>query len=310
MESSPGKGTTFSVILPVVKSAFTQEELVARTNVDRNLVPEIGNIKNEKIANGRDTAMILVVEDNEETRSLIHRQLAKEFRIVEAANGKEGMRLAIKHIPDLIISDVVMPEMTGLELCESLKDNTLTSHIPIILLSALSADEQRLKGLRKGAAVYLPKPYRREELRLLIFNQLASREQFRRKFLRDFSPDHMPDNVEDLDREFVENLSGFIEANLTTDKIKVDEFCKALGLSRTQLYRKMKSLIGMSFTEFVRDYRLRKAHALLMEGHYNVSEIIYMIGFNSRSYFYESFKKKFGVSPSEIGDTGSPATMN
>lgn len=310
VESSPGKGTTFTVILPVVKSAFNQDELVARTDTDRNLVPEVDNIKNENIANGRDAAMILVVEDNEETRAMIQRQLAREFRVVEAADGKEGMRMAIKHIPDLIISDVVMPEMTGLELCTGLKENTLTSHIPVILLSALSADEQRLQGLRKGAAVYLPKPYRKEELRLLIFNQLASREQFRRKFLRDFSPDHVPDNVEDLDREFVESLSGFIEANLTTDKIKVDEFCKKLGLSRTQLYRKMKSLIGMSFTEFVRDYRLRKAHTLLMEGHHNVSEIIYMIGFNSRSYFYESFKKKFGVSPSEIGDTGSPATLN
>ena len=310
VESSPGKGTTFSLIFPVVKSAFTQEELEVRPSVGRNLVPDADNIKNEKIANGRDAAMILVVEDNAETRAMIHRQLAREFRIVEAANGKEGMQLAIKHIPDLIISDVVMPEMTGLELCQRLKDNTLTSHIPIILLSALSADEQRLQGLRKGAAVYLPKPYRKEELRLLIFNQLASREQFRRKFLRDFSPNHVPDSVEDLDREFVESLSAFIEANLTTDKIKVDEFCKKHGLSRTQLYRKMKSLIGMSFTEFVRDYRLRKAHALLIEGNHNVSEIIYMIGFNSRSYFYESFKKKFGVSPSEIGDTGSPATLN
>ena len=311
VESEKGKGTTFELLLPVSKDHFSEAERPDVSLAGRfqpNGVPEVRLPKPEKKTTGLSekspnkaaSPLLLVVDDNPQIRSFVVRQLHLSYRIIEARDGQEALEVAQQHIPDLVISDVIMPNMNGFDLCEKIKSDQRTSHIPVILLTALAEQKQKLEGLKQGADAYLSKPFSREELLLRIENLIGFRERLRRKFLNEYTLHHLPEGLNELDQSFLQNLNLLIEKNLTEENFGIDQLVKASGVSRTQLFRKLKSLTGMSASEFIRDFRLRKAYQLLNEDNLTVSEVIYTTGFNSRSYFYNAFKKKFGVAPSQL----------
>ncbi|PHN08644.1 ATP-binding protein [Flavilitoribacter nigricans] len=309
VHSEKGEGTTFTVRFPVGKNQFSTAErpdVVLEKSFQVNGIPEVlvpqaeATEKTQKEKVKSDPPLLLVVDDNADIRSYVVRQLHPTYKIIEAADGAEALDAAIRHIPDLVISDVIMPNMNGFEFCEKLKTDQRTSHIPVILLTALAEQQQKLEGLKQGADAYLSKPFSREELLLRINNLIGFREKLRRRFLNEYTLHQLPEGLSDLDQAFLQTLNQLIENKLTEETFGIEQLVKASGVSRTQLFRKLKSLTGMSASEFIRDYRLRKAYQLLNEDHLTVSEVIHATGFNSRSYFYNAFKKKFGVAPSQL----------
>lgn len=238
-----------------------------------------------------------------EIRAFVSRQLRPHYNIVEAADGAEGWEKTLEHIPDIIISDVIMPNLNGFGLCDRVKTDQRSSHIPVVLLTALSEQEKKLQGLQHGADAYLSKPFNQQELQLIMANLLRHRNTLQEWFLKKYNPGHLPEGLAPIDQEFISRLNTHIEEHLNDEELGVAQLIKILSVSRTQLFRKLKSITGMSATEYIRDYRLKKAYLLLSEGDKTVSEIIHTTGFNSRSYFYESFKKKYGASPSELIDS-------
>lgn len=309
VESTRDVGTTFNIRLPVGKAQFKAAErpdVILEKSFQFNSIKEVAvpapdsaeDTSNNPVR--EDLPLLLVVDDNPDIRSFVVRQLRGTYKIIEAEDGQQAIRQATQRVPDLVISDVVMPNMNGFELCEQLKQDQRTSHIPVILLTALAEQQQKLEGLKQGADAYLSKPFSREELLLRIGNLIGFREKLRRKFLNDYTLNQLPDGLSELDQAFLQSLNQLIEKNLTEENFGIEQLIKASGVSRTQLFRKLKSLTGMSASEFIRDFRLRKAYQLLNEDNLTVSEVIYATGFNSRSYFYNAFKKKFGVAPSQL----------
>lgn len=307
VSSEENEGTCFRIKLPVDESVFRESE---KSNyADQPFAFKALNgaaslaVEGEPQQGGpaaQDAPLLLIVEDNPEIRSFIIRQLRSQYLIEEAEDGEQALEMAIQKVPDLIISDVMMPRMNGFEFCQRIKGDARTSHIPVILLTALAGQSEKLTGLQKGADAYLSKPFSREELLLRISNLIAFREKIRQQFLKEYSLDHLPAGLSELDQAFITKLNDLIEANLTDESFGLNKLIKASGVSRTQLFRKLKSITGMSASEFIRDYRLRKAYQLLNQEELTVSEVIYATGFNSRSYFYDSFKKKFGVAPTQL----------
>lgn len=304
-----GQGSKFAITIPTHRSAFSKHEIVERkpTASWRNSQTKFYSAENQQEENGLNlpdlppsTPIILVVEDNFKIRAFVVRQLKGKFRVIEASNGKEGWEKAVSKMPELIISDIMMPEMNGFELCEKVKNDQRTSHIPVLLLTALSQQEKRITGLQTGADAYLTKPFSKFELLLMVTNFLKHQHKMRQKFFREYRPDNIPEGVNALDEAFLKKINEWTEDRINIEKVDLKELTRHLGVSRTQLFRKLKAMTGMSITEFIRDYKLRKAYQLLEEQKLTITQIIYATGFNSRSYFYDSFRKKFGVSPSDI----------
>ncbi|MGB3799020.1 MAG: DNA-binding response regulator, partial [Lewinella sp.] len=188
--------------------------------------------------------------------------------------------------------------------CRDIRADARISHIPVIMLTAMTTRQQKIEGLNSGADVYLHKPFDRKEFALLVSNQYEVRERMKKRFLQNFSADHLPEDLTPSDREFLRQLVEYVSDHLDSE-IELSELGRSLGVSRTQLFRKMKALLGMSVTEFIRDYRLRRAFELLQTKDLRIGEVIQMTGFNSRSYFYRSFKAKFGCRPTEVKDTNN-----
>lgn len=308
VQSEKGRGTTFKFWLPVSKVDYSSSERsdqriesdISYGEWRKDTHADVSSAKANGVSQGKEGPLLLVAEDNPEIRAFIVRQLVHSYRIVEAEHGAQAWKLAIKEIPDLIISDVIMPEVNGFEFCDKVKSDERTSHIPFILLTALAEQEKKVEGLKKGADAYLSKPFSREELLLRVGNLIEYREKLRQKFVKEYGLGQLPPGLDELEQAFVKKILALIEQNIADEQFGIEQMVKALGISRTQLFRKLKSLTGMSATEFVRDYRLRKAYHLLHEENQTVSEVIHATGFNSRSYFYDSFKKKFGMVPSKV----------
>ena len=244
---------------------------------------------------------ILIVEDNDDMRRYLRTLLAHRFYVLEACDGQSGLQLARESVPDLIVSDVMMPVMDGLQLCKHLKDDFITSHIPIILLTARSEERQQMEGYESGADAYLTKPFSADLLVSRIYNLLATRRQLRHLF--DTSKqDKMSEDVKltTQDKLFMDQLKEAIGINMSNPNLKMDELGEQLGISRVQLYRKVKTLTGLSPVELLRQMRLQKGKLLLNTTTKTVAEIAYEVGFNSSSYFANCFKKQFGKLPMEF----------
>jgi signal transduction histidine kinase/ligand-binding sensor domain-containing protein/DNA-binding response OmpR family regulator len=255
-----------------------------------------------------DEAKILVVEDNTDLRNFISEDFSPQYRMLAAEDGQAGLDLAIEETPDLILSDVMMPVMDGFAMTKRLKEDERTSHIPIILMTAKSEVEDRHTGLRLGADDYVAKPFDVEDLRLRIQNLIDQRrkvaEIYERKIAM-LSPEAMP--VDSADERFVVQLREVIDSNLDDPDFKIDSLCREVGMSRSQLHRKLKAVIGKSTSDFVRSHRIRRAANLFDGGYGNVTEVAYAVGFKNLSYFSKSFKEVYGVQPSEYlrsGDEG------
>lgn len=309
VESVQNEGSTFYIslltdnIYPNALHADSSEETEQKENLDITSEEFQGSITES------GKPILLVVEDNEEIQNYIADSFSDSFEVITASNGKEGEVLAFNSIPDLIVSDIMMPVMDGITLCHHLKEDVRTSHIPIILLTAKDSLQDKEEGYEVGADSYLTKPFSASLLRSRIHNLLESRKKLVAQFQTKHSHPSQPqldgkrsiieESLNKLDREFIEKIMRLIEENLSSEKIDITYLSDQMCMSSSTLYRKMKALTGLSTNEFIRKIKMQNAEKLLLEGKYNISEISYKIGMNSTGYFRQCFKDEFGLSPSE-----------
>jgi DNA-binding response OmpR family regulator len=244
--------------------------------------------------------LLLIVEDNPDLRTYMQDQLAGEYRIMQAENGAVGFEQAVNRMPDLIITDVMMPEMTGTEMTAKLKQDERSSHIPVIMLTAKAEQEDKLEGLETGADDYLLKPFNTRELEVRVRNLIEQRRLLREKFARSslLAPQEVA--VSSVDEQFLNRLLEVIEEHIDNEAFSVEEMGRQVGLSRSQLHRKLKALTGQPPNVFLRTIRLQRAYQLLSRRAGNTSEIAFMTGFSSASYFSKCFKDHFRMTPSEV----------
>ena len=299
LTSQPGKGSVFTVTLPVEQlEVFTEavSETVARQEVYDNGYSAIGDHRD----NGEgQLPHVLVVEDNTDLRKFIIDSLGKEFHFLEAADGKEGMEKAFEFVPDVIISDVMMPEMDGITMTGKIKNDTRTSHIPLILLTAKTTDESKLKGLGTGADDYLTKPFNKNELLLKVRNSIALRVKLREKIKLELLKEGPKTEVQSADEKFLYNVREIILSRLSDEQLSVESLAEEIALSRSQLLRKVTALTGVSVNELIRTFRLQKAAQLLEQNWGSVTQVAYEVGISNLSYFSKVFKEQYGMMPSE-----------
>lgn len=293
--------TVFEVALKKGAEHFNAQEFIEHERLDPDVIDQQA-CKLENSVGVTDVEQknytILIIEDNTELRVFIKESLGKLYHILESDNGNSGWDEAVKSIPDLIISDVSMPGKDGFELCTMLKNDERTSHIPVILLTAMAAQTHHLNGLEAGADLYLTKPFSLHILELSIKNIIFSQEAFKQKYARQliFEPRRL--ELQTRDEIFIDKLMTIIEDNLSDPGFKVTMLTRHIGISQTVLYNKIKALTGMTINDFVKSLRLKRSVQLLKENQLNISEIAYAVGFSDRKYFSKEFKKQYGVAPS------------
>ena len=298
VESDERQGTMFTVELPVCNCTSVADTLSLEVS-EQDLPVEFSEDEEEQELGYDSSRMsVLIIDDNADIRSYVHGLLNAEYSVIEAANGSEGIRKAMKYVPDLIISDVMMPGMDGIECCRRLKSELQTCHIPVILLTACSLDEQRIQGYDGGADSYISKPFSSQLLLARIRNLIDSHQR-----LKQFFGDRQTlakEDICDLDKDFVEKFKKIIEEKMSDSGLNVEDLGKDMGLSRVQLYRKIKSLTNYAPNELLRMARLKRAASLLASSELTVAEIAYEVGFTSPSYFTKCYKEQFGESPTEF----------
>jgi len=255
-------------------------------------------IVNEQIET--DKTIILVVEDNPDLREMIKENLQENYFVLEAENGVKGLKLAEETIPDLIISDIMMPEMDGYELASKIKTNEKTNHIPVILLTAKAATKDKLTGLETGADDYLIKPFNSEELKIRVKNLIKIRKQMQKKYQSQMLVKPADVVVPSTQKVFLDKLTSIIENNISNENFSVEILCDEIGMSRAQLHRKIKALTNQSASEFIRNFRLQRAAELLKQDAGNIAEISYRVGFGSQAYFTKTFQEVYGQTPLEF----------
>jgi YesN/AraC family two-component response regulator len=240
------------------------------------------------------------VEDEEDIRNYLVDELSSGFTVITAANGEEGLRLANEVVPDVIVTDIVMPVMSGIELCSRLKNQVSTSHIPVLILSAKATVDQQIEGLEMGADVYMVKPFNIDYLRAQISRLINLKQTIYSLYLKEavLIPPGAVTNK--LDEEFIRKLTVFIEKNISNPELSVDLLADCVSLSKVQTYRKIKAISGLSIVEFIRTIRLKKAAQMIRDGGLNISVIAFETGFSSPSYFSKCFHDHFGKTPSEF----------
>ncbi len=243
--------------------------------------------------------LLLFVDDNSDIRRFIKEGFENDFRIIEAEDGEKAYEIAISSLPDIIVSDVMMPNMSGIELCEILKTNSLTSHIPIVLLTAKSTADDQLLGLQTGADAYISKPFKIDILRTQLLNIYLQRERLKQRFRQEVILQPEEITVTSADEEFLKRAMTIVEEHMSDSDFNVEALVKDMFISRSKLYLKLKALTGQSSSEFIRTIRLKRAIQLLEGSDYTIKEIMFMTGFNTASYFSKCFKNQFGVVPSE-----------
>ena len=248
----------------------------------------------------RQKYKILLVEDDKDVREYLHKSLENDYDIIEASNGMRGYEKAVSHFPDLVLSDIMMPKRNGLELCSMIKNDVRIGHIPVILMTARSMVMHIKEGFSAGADDYIIKPFNMDVLRLRIRSLLESRAQLKKLYGKRFSPDEMGIEVVSADERFSQKLFEVIEKNISDQNLGVEMLCQEIGISRANLYRKLKSITELSPTELIRNKRLEIAAKMLKESDMSVSEVAALLGFNSHSYFSNSFKSFYGYTPTEF----------
>ncbi len=310
VQSEPGKGSTFTVSIPLGKEHFKESYQITSSiqtdKPDSEMYPitEPESVDNEipeniTTASSQPKPIILVVEDNADMRTYICNYLKSDYKLLEANNGAEGVEKAQTTIPDLIISDVMMPKMDGYVFCTQIKSDEKTSHIPVILLTARAAKEDKLTGLETGADDYVAKPFESDELKIRVKNLIEQRILLRKRYSSNtgLRPEEIA--VTSADKKFLIKALQIIEQNMSDPEFGVDKFRKEIALSRVQLHRKLHALTDQSTSEFVRSVRLNRAAQLLKQNADTITQIAYEVGFKNPSYFSSSFQKQFGVLPKE-----------
>lgn len=307
VESTEGSGTVFTICIPVkqdgtVTGSVDRKALLNNLKEGAVVMADQESLKAENNNAGKkdvSKGIVLVIDDNQDVRDYVKSLLEGEYSVMEAGNGEEGLKLAIAGVPDIIICDVMMPVMDGMECCRRLKVEPRTSHIPVMMLTAYSMDEQKIKGYECGADSYISKPFSSELLMARLHNLIDNRKR-----LKDFFGDKTLTNatpLADADKGFVEKLRHLIEENISNADFSVEEMGEQIGFSRVQLYRKAKALTGYTPNELLRIARLNKANAIIKtSSEKSISEIAYEVGFSSPSYFTKCYKEFFGENPTDV----------
>lgn len=307
VESEKGKGSSFYFTIPFKQKniSVTEQYPILRldeVNLDDMYFADLeDNYMDSNVTKSENTLkQILIIEDHYDVRKYIKSILKDDFDILEASNGKEGLLKAMQTIPDLIISDIMMDGMNGYELCKNIKENINTSHIPLILLTAYALDEQRVIGYESGADAYIAKPFNEEVLKIRVKKLIESREKLKDFFKKNLTFGENKKSLTEIDNTLIEKFSKIVEENLSNNELNVDALGQELGMSRVQLYRKIKSLTNYAPNELVRNIRLKKAEQFLVNTNKSISEIAYEVGFTSPSYFSKCFKEYFHESPTDF----------
>ena len=334
VKSQPGVGSEFTVILPMNQKVYEGRENTEFILNDGNSVPaekkneirpmvEIASMADitpsetakepNQISNEEDPVSILIVEDNVELRNFLSDILSESYRVLTATNGQEGLNQAREYIPDLIISDIMMPAMDGLDMVKNIKENREICHIPIILLSAKSSLDDRISGLEQGIDDYITKPFSATYLKIRIKSLLHQRKELQEIYWKAWS--EKLNNTQETtleekltpsqpqiisyDEQFMQQVMQVMEEQMENSELTVDEFAQLLNLGRSVFYQKLKSIIGLSPVDFIREIRIKRAVQLIDSGEYNFSQVAYMTGFNDPKYFGKCFKRQMGMTPSE-----------
>ena len=325
VESQLGKGSDFIVVIPRRQEGDSQVIHNEVVNVDNSVSDSLsgdnhvinesdlqyiddGERKSGKVqqlvSENTNRPTILVIDDNNDIRQYEHTLLQDDYIVLEAVDGKEGLEIARKEVPDLVICDVMMPVMDGLEFTEQLKTGTATSHIPVIMLTAKNLEEHRAEGYEHGADSYITKPFHSKVLLARIENLLKQRKLLKKLFQgsQEAEQEIAESHLEDRDKQFLKQLHAIIQQNLSDSEFSVEDIGKQIGLSRVQLYRKVKAMTGSSVVDLLRKARLAKAKRLLETRSMSVSEVAYDVGFSAPSYFTKCFKEEYGILPGDVGN--------
>lgn len=306
VDTTEGQGTCFTIEMPACQKGAlapdtTRSAALANLKEGAVLAADQETLQTTDSATSpEDKETVLVIDDNQDIRDYVRSVLQDEYNIIEAANGQEGIRMAMKYVPDVIICDVMMPVMDGMECCRRLKSELQTSHIPVMMLTAYAVDEQKIKGYECGADSYISKPFSARLLTVRLRNLIDNRHRLQQVFADGSSASLQKVSVSDVDKGFLEKLRRLIDQRLSDPNLSVEELGEQIGLSRVQLYRKSKALCGYAPNELLRIARLKRASSLLASTDKTVAEITYEVGFSSPSYFTKCYKDYFGESPTEF----------
>lgn len=325
VESELGKGSDFIVVIPreqegdsqvihndvdIVDNSVNTSASTGKNVVDESVLQYIddgdrsrGKVQ-QLVSENTNRPTVLVIDDNTDIRQYERTLLQDEYIVLEAADGKEGLAVALKEVPDLVICDVMMPVMDGLEFTKQLKTNTATSHIPVIMLTAKNLEEHRAEGYEHGADSYITKPFHSKVLLARIENLLRQRQLLKNLYQgsKEAEKEISEAHLEDRDRQFLKQLQAIIQQNLSDSEFGVEDMGQQIGLSRVQLYRKVKAMTGSSVVDLLRKARLAKAKRLLETRSMSVSEVAYEVGFSAPSYFTKCFKEEYGMLPGDVGN--------
>jgi DNA-binding response OmpR family regulator len=301
VESTPAKGSTFKVEIPIDRASYENKEVFEYALKNDSLSMLIPEKAAKKIIQNTDLKeKILVIEDNSELRKYLVDYLSDYYKVYEAENGEEGLKICRQIKPILCVTDVMMPVMDGLEFCQQLKNDEFISHIPVVMLTALSENMDKVKGYDMGADGYLVKPFEPLLLKTVIENIIKSRLELKQKFSGEVEGKISMLTHSPIDEEFMEKVTNLINDNLSEVDLSTEFLCYKLGVSSSKLYRKIKELTDLAPNEFIRTIRLKKSAELLKTKKYNVSEVTNLVGFNDPLYFSRCFKKQFGFPPSKL----------
>ena len=325
VESELGKGSDFIVVIPrkqegdsqvihndvdIVDNSANASASEGKNVVDESVLQYIddgdrsrGKVQ-QLVSENTNRPTVLVIDDNTDIRQYERTLLQDEYIVLEAADGKEGLAVALKEVPDLVICDVMMPVMDGLEFTKQLKTNTATSHIPVIMLTAKNLEEHRAEGYEHGADSYITKPFHSKVLLARIENLLRQRQLLKHLYqgTKETEKEISESHLEDRDKQFLKQLQAIIQKNLSDSEFGVEDMGQQIGLSRVQLYRKVKAMTGSSVVDLLRKARLAKARRLLETRSMSVSEVAYEVGFSAPSYFTKCFKEEYGMLPGDVGN--------
>lgn len=306
VDSVVNEGTTFNIILPKGREHFTEDQIKSfkkeeeTPKIDVNFLPEENNFKEIDSLGLEKKKTILIVEDNTELRKYLKTELSKTYKVLSAKNGVKGLEIAQKTFPDVILTDVIMPEMDGFEFCKRIKTDIKTSHIPLLMLTAKARIDDRIEGIEYGSDAYMTKPFDMRLLTLRLSQLITSRKLIFDKYFGEVSGANENTHTNSIDKEFINKVLDYIGQNISDSKLNVEQLANELNLSRSQLYRKIKSLTGKTANELIKKVRLERARQILETGSAYINEVGYKVGFSSPSYFTKCFKEHFGVLPTEI----------
>ncbi|MGS0523941.1 ATP-binding protein [Zobellia nedashkovskayae] len=312
VKSKPNKGTNFVVRLPLDKETFmnipevsikevSESDFLVRSSETESFAIGINDeILDEDVSKSRPKLpILLMVDDNADIRMLVKQALDSDYVIYEAENGKQALKMAKSLMPNIILTDILMPVMNGTEFAEKLKTDKETSHIPIVMLTAKASEESEIENLKMGVEGYIRKPFDMELLQLTLSNILKQRDELRKQFTRNITLQPTEITVTSVDESFLQTAIEIVEKHMMNTDFNVEMLVKEMGYSRSNLYMKFKEITGLSSSEFIRNIRLKRAVQLFEQSDLSVKEIMYKTGFNTASYFSKCFKKQFGVIPSE-----------